>query len=66
MLFYSNAKWLHLFLELVEVFTHITIEKDFTLFIHDTGIHFPGVEIDATDVFGINLSITHDKVCRYL
>jgi hypothetical protein len=33
------------------------MEKDFTLFIHDAGIHLPGVEIDAADVFGINLSM---------
>jgi hypothetical protein len=51
MLFYSSAKWLHLFLELVEVCAHITMEKDFTLLIHDTGIHLPGMEIDATDIF---------------
>jgi hypothetical protein len=38
------------------------MEKDFTLLIHDTGIHLPGVEIDATDIFRINLSITHDEV----
>ena len=36
--------------------------KDFTFLIHDTGIHLPGIEIDATDIFLINLSITHDKV----
>jgi len=41
---------------------------DFTLFIHDTGIHLTGVEIDAADIFGINLSLTHDKVllCLWL
>jgi hypothetical protein len=38
------------------------MEKDFTFLIHNTGIHVTGVEIDATDIFGINLSITHDKV----
>jgi len=34
MLFYLSAKWLHLFLELVKVCSHITMEMDFTLFIH--------------------------------
>ncbi len=29
MLFYSVVKWLHLFLELVKVCAHITMEKDF-------------------------------------
>jgi hypothetical protein len=38
------------------------MEKDFTLLVHNTGIHLPDMEIDAADVFGINLSITHDKV----
>jgi hypothetical protein len=38
------------------------MEKDFTFLIHNAGIYFPGVEIDATDIFRINLSITHDKV----
>ena len=62
MLFYSRAKWMYLFLELVEVCSHITMEKDFTLLIHNAGIYLTGVEIDATDIFGINLSITHDEV----
>jgi len=43
MLFYSRAKRLHIFLELVEVCSHITMEKDFTFLIHDTGIHLPGL-----------------------
>jgi hypothetical protein len=51
MLFYSRAKWLHLFLELVEVCSHIMMEKDFTFLIHNAGIHLMGVEIDATDIF---------------
>jgi hypothetical protein len=42
------------------------MEKDFTFLIQNADIHFPGMEIDATDIFGINLSITHDKVLLYL
>jgi hypothetical protein len=38
------------------------MEIDFTHLKHKADIHMPGMEIDATDIFGINLSITHDKV----
>jgi hypothetical protein len=42
------------------------MEKDFTGPVHDTGIHFPGMEIDAADIFGINLSITHNEVLLFI
>jgi hypothetical protein len=57
--FYTDGnirqEWLHLLLELAKVCSHITKEKDFTLLVHDTGIHLTGMKIDATDIFGINL-----------
>ena len=39
----------HLFLELVKICTHITMEIDFTYLIHDTSILFSDAGIDVTD-----------------
>lgn len=47
------------FPELVKICAHITMEKDITILLHNTGIHLPVVEIDATDKFRINLYITY-------